>query len=181
MSPGFVKGLLLTSVVFGLEGVVLGGVGFIFGRDTRRAVGLLVRSGITVIVFSCAFLLFRRGYFRDDFSLLFLFMGCMGLSIVVAKNLARTLGRERAIDQIPNDERQHKHITKRQFVLLVTLGFAWALVTPAIVFTIVAPEVLAVYWWLVLIVTAALLGFVVASRFWWARERAATSAVREQL
>jgi hypothetical protein len=181
MSPGFVKGLLLTSVVFGLEGVVLGVVGFIFGRDTRRAVGLLVRSGITVIVFSCAFLLFRRGYFLDDFSLLLLFMGCMGLSIAIAKTFARTSGRERPIDQIPSEGRQHKHVTKRQFVVLVTLGFAWALVTPAIVFTIVAPEVLAVYWWPVLIVTAALIGFVVASRFWWAEEQAATSAVRKQL
>jgi hypothetical protein len=171
MSPGFIKGLLVSIIVFGFETLLLA-VYFLFRRDSRTmSVKYFVRGGVTVAVFSVAFVLFTQGFFLDDFSLLLLFMGYTVVSMTIEGIFARSFKKLISPEPITREKWQEGRSPKRQFVLIMTLAFAWILVTPAIVFTIVAPEVLPVYWWPILIVAVSLVGFVFALWYWNSNEK----------
>jgi hypothetical protein len=171
MSPGFVKGLLVSIIVFGFETLLLA-VYFLFRRDSRTvAAKYFVRGGVTVAVFSVAFLLFKQGFFLDDFSLFLLFVGYAGVSMAIEGLFARNLKTLVSPKPLTREHWQKTRTPKRQFVFIMSLAFGWILVTPAIVFTIVAPEVLPVYWWPILIVALSLVGFVFALRYWNSNEK----------
>lgn len=171
MSPGFIKGLLVSIIVFGFETLLLA-VYFLFRRGSRAAgTKYLARGGVTVAVFSLAFLLFKKGFLLDDFSLVLLFFGYVIVSMAIERAFARNFKTIVSPGPVTRENWQNKKTPKRQFVLIMTLACGWILVTPAIVFTIVAPEVLPVYWWPILIVALSLVGFVFALQHWNSNEK----------
>lgn len=170
MSPGLTKGLLVSAIVFGVESLLIG-VYFLFRADSRtRGIQSLLRGGFSVVFFSMAFYFFKRGFF-DDFSVMLLFLGSAAVPLVLEVVLHRSFRTVVSPEPMTREEWQKGKATKRQFVLVMTLAFGLVLVTPAIVFTIVAPEVLAVYWWPVFIVTLSLVGYVVALWYWNSNEK----------
>jgi hypothetical protein len=170
MSPGLIKGLLVSMIVFGLETLLLA-VYYLFRRDSRAtAVKYLVRAGMSLAVFSIAFLVFRPDFIVGDFSLSLVFMVYAVLTGVAEMILARN-AKILISGPITREEWKKLKTTKRRFLLMVTLAGSWFLVTPAIVFTIVAPEVLPVYWWPILIVSLSVVGFVCGLWYWNSNEK----------
>lgn len=171
MSPGLTRGLLVTGIVVGFEGLALGISLLVRGKDRISAIPTFIRGSLHIVFFSVAFYFFRRGFFDDDVSLMVLFLGFAGVTMAVEIAMQRSVRHVLSPAPMTQDLWQQTKVTKRQFLLRMTLAVGLILVTPAIVFTIVAPEVLAVYWWPVLIAIFCLVGFVFASRYWDSNEK----------
>ena len=170
MSQGFIKGLLVSMIVFGLETLLLA-VYLLLRRDNRLAgAKYLVRGGVTVALFTIVFLLLKPQFVLDDISLFLIFSGYTVLSVATEMVLARNF-KILIAEPVTRESWQQRKTTKRQFVFIFTVAFSWILVTPAIVFTIVAPEVLPVYWWPILIISLGVVGFVCGLWYWNSNEK----------
>ncbi len=164
MSPGFIKGVLISGIAFGFETAILGVASLFRPRHRIKGVGSLLRGVLTITLFSVAFYLFRQGFVFNDFAFMGIVLGSGVLSIAVEVGLRRVRGS--VLSPKPVKQKMSNQISKLQFLLFVTLGFAWILLTPAIVFTIVAPEVLPLYAWIILILLLAVGGFVTGTVYW---------------
>jgi hypothetical protein len=159
MSPTLIKALLILFIVYGFESIALA-VATTFSRKLRPlAIKSLVRGAFALVVFLPALSLFNRGFFRDDFSFLALFLGHAVVSVGIEMIFARSI---RAVISPENAKLPVRPMSKRQFLLIATLGVVWFLAPPVIVFKIFAPEVMAIYVWLFL-VGCALFGFILVA------------------
>ncbi len=171
MSQDFIKALLITGIVFGLAGLLLG-VGLLFhSRSRPKGVKCLLRSSLDLIVFLTAFYFFQLGLIADDFSLVLVLLvfgfGSLTLEAVMNRSL-------RSVLEPPRQNRGAwfaGKTSKRQFVLITSLAPGLILVIPAIAFRIVVPEEVPVYWWLILIGVSSSLAFVLASWYWNSQEK----------
>jgi len=162
MSPGFIKGVLISGIVFGFESALLGVASLFSPSNRNKGVGSFLRGVLTITLFSVAFYLFRQGFVLDDVALMGVVLGSGVLAVAVELSLRRIRGSVPS----PINQKRAKPVSKTQFLLFVTAGFAWILMTPAIVFTIVAPEVLPLYIWIILILLLAVGGFVTGLVYW---------------
>lgn len=172
MSSGIIKGVLITGIVFGLESLLWGGL-FLFRKDRLRAAKSLGRAGLTILFSLLGYYLFSEGYFRDFSYTSALIFSMVCSAVVVLIEIALHRGFEvRSSQPLTEIEWRQKKFTKRQFFLFLFSMFAPlpGVATPAIVFSLVAPEVLELHWWLVLIVTITLIYVVFALREWNAHE-----------
>jgi hypothetical protein len=169
LSPGFIKGLIVTFIVFGFLSLAWG-VFYLFRADSRiKAAHAFLRGALSILLWSVAYYFFWRGFFHDFWAIV-LFLGFSGASALLEIVLIRKF--KKAFQQQPMTDAvwQQKKTTKRQVILIITLMPGLVMLIPAIVFTIVAPEVFPLYWWAVLIVAFSLMGFVFGSREWNANE-----------
>ncbi|MDQ1639985.1 MAG: hypothetical protein QOF62_3324 [Pyrinomonadaceae bacterium] len=70
-----------------------------------------------------------------------------------------------------NDPESMKRLGKKRFVAGFALVFGLIMVCPAIVFSIVSPELLAFYWWPLIILILAFVGLLVGIKQWNSREK----------
>lgn len=173
MSPSFLKALFISLIVFGIEGFLLG-VGFSFRSKTRgaRAAKFLLKGAVYIIEFSIALSLLAYGFIFSEVALLILFIVIVlaELSLeVFFKRMSSAVSPRRAMTK----ERWQnvRDRGKRQFVLILTFGFGWVLVTPSIVFSVVSPEIVPIYCWAVMILSLALIGLILGNWWWTANEK----------
>lgn len=144
----------------------------LFHDKTRtRATKHFLSGALNAIVLSSALYLFTRGFLSSDLSLFLPIALAAGLSMALFAILNQRDGTVADSQPMTQEKWQNGKITKRQFVLFFTAVFGLVLVTPAIVFTVVAPEILPVYWWAAFIVMVALVGFVFATWNWNSNEK----------
>lgn len=169
MSPGLIKGLVVTFIVFGFLSLIWG-VFYLFRADSRaKAANVLLRGALSILLWSVAYYFFWRGFFHDFWGIV-LFLGFSSTSALLEIVLLRSLRGPLQQQPMTEVEWQQKRLTKRQVVLMMTLMPALFILITAIVFSIVAPEVFPLYWWAVFIVAFGLVGFVFGSREWNANE-----------
>lgn len=180
MSPGLIKGILVTGIVFGCESLLWAGYYWIrYRRSSRESVTRhsmiwpgrhLARGGLLILLFVPAYYLFTLGLF-NEFMLIALMlgysMGGMLLEILFQGGPSKFFSKQ----PLTAETWQQRKLTKRQFVLVATLGVSFVSLETAIVFTIVSPEVLALHWWFVLVLAVSLLGFGYAVWQWNAWEK----------
>lgn len=169
MSPGFIKGLLVTFIVFGFLSFAWG-VFCLFRVGSRNtAAHALLRGALSILVWSVAYYFFWRGFFHDFVGIILLlaFTTTAAVMDIVLLRKFKNVFRKPPLTEAVW---QQKRVTKRQVILMMTLMPGFVMLITAIVFTIVAPEVIPLYWWPVFIVAFSLVGFVFASREWNANE-----------
>ena len=167
---GFVKGLLVTGIVFGVI-QLLWAIYFLFRPKSRtRGIQSLLRGVFQIIVSSVA-LYFLRDVFLDDFSLTFLLAGLSAMTLGLEVVLQRTFRTTLSSQALTAEEWNEREVSKTKFVLVTTLPLSSVVLITAIVFTIVAPEAVGLLWWIFLIVALSLVAFVFALRYWNENER----------
>lgn len=181
MSPGLIKGILVTGIVFGCESLLWAGYYWIRSRRSSRDSSTrhsmirpgrhLARGGLLILLFAPAYYLFRVGVFNEFMLIVVMLgfsMGGMLLEILFQGGPSKFFSKQPMTAEIW----QQRKLTKRQAVLVGTLGVTLVALETAIVFTIVSPEVLALHWWFVLVLTVSLMGFGFALWQWndWERK-----------
>lgn len=168
MSPGLIRGILVTGIVFGCESLLWAVYYWVRYRRTSRDSSArdsmtrpgkhLARGGLLIVLFAPSYYLFMVGLF-NEFMLILVMLGFsisgMLLEILYYRGPSRFFSKQPMTPEIW----RAKRITKRQAVLVATLGMSLVSLETAIVFTIVSPEVLALHWWFVLVLIASLIGF----------------------
>lgn len=180
MSPGLIKGILVTGIVFGCESLLWAGYYWIRHHRSRTESITrhsmiwpgrhLARGGLLILLFVPAYYLLTVGFF-NEFMLIALMLGySMGGMLL---EILFQGGPSKFFSKLPMTAEiwQQRKLTKRQFVLGGTLGVSFVTLETAIVFTIVSPEVLALHWWFVLVLAVSLLGFGYAVWQWIAWEK----------
>ena len=175
MSPGLIKGILVTGIVFGCESLLWAGYYWLRYRRSRdssvrrgstRPGKHLARAGILILLFAPSYYLFRLGLF-NEFMLVGVMLG-FSTGAMLLEILFREGGPSKFSPSSPMSAEiwQQRKLTKPQAVLIGTLGVALVALETAIVFIIVSPEVLALHWWLVLVLMTSLMGFAFAVWQW---------------
>lgn len=82
----------------------------------------------------------------------------------------RSMFEQRADDPLPA-WKETRGLGKTRFIGGYVLVFTLVTVMPAIVFSVVSPELLAPYWWPLIILVLGLIGFVVGNRQWSINEK----------
>jgi len=166
MSPGLIKGIIVTGIVFGCESLLWAGY---YWLRYRRSRGVrhsstspgkhLARAALLILLFAPSYYLFTLELF-NEFMMVVVMLG-FSTGGMLLEILFRGGGPSKFFSQQPMTAEiwQQRNLTKRQGVLVGTLGVSLVTVETAIVFIIVSPEVLAVYWWIVLVLMASLMGF----------------------
>lgn len=167
---GFVKGLLVTGIVFGVIQLLWAIYFLLRPKNRTRGIQSLLR-GVFQIVFSSVALYFLRDVSLDDFSLTFLLVGVSAVTLGLEVVLQRTFRTALSSQPLTAKEWNERKVSKSKFVLVMTLPVISVAVITAIVFTIVAPEAVGLLWWILLIVALSLVALAFALRYWNENER----------
>ncbi len=87
------------------------------------------------------------------------------LRVLIEHKPLRTMFSERPQPNITS-WKQTRMVGKLRFVRNYVLAFSLMVLTPAIVFSIAAPDLLHPYWWLLIVVGVALMAFLIGNRQW---------------
>jgi di/tricarboxylate transporter len=179
MWNSFFRAIFIVGIVIGFQETCLG-IYWLTKRNRLMALRWLLRGTSSLVVFSFLlwWLLERSLDPWDDtrFWLLILSLGPLTLGIEaylrvhIEHKPARSMFEQRS-DWNPTAWKKTRISGKARFIAAHVLLFSLAMVVPAIVFSVVSPELLAPYWWPLIILTLGLIGFAAGNRQWSVNEK----------
>lgn len=183
MWTSFFRAFFVLGVVMGVEEIFLG---IYFRFKQRRIIGLrwLLRGISSVIVFSFSLWFFqRRSLGLGDLEILAttalpLLLATFGIEAYLKVRLkGKPLS---TLVEAPQPAQGTAWIKTRElgrlrFVAAFAFVAGFFFITPGLVFSMVAPELLRPYWWVIIVVLFTIIGFVVGTWQWNANEKSFVS------
>jgi hypothetical protein len=178
MWTSFLRAFFVFGMVMGGEEIVYG-VYWAIKKNRLMTLRWVLRGASFLLVYSLSYwwLSSHTGDFWDE-PLFYVLAFCPAALILAIEAYLRVYVEKKPVssmfEQPPeniSDWERMQTLGKKRFVGSFALVFGLAMVCPAIVFSVVSPELLAFYWWPLIILMLALIGLIAGIKQWNSREK----------